>query len=234
MRLYNYKEEDFVLFDGFFKLKKPISNDQKTRKYYKKLCPGCEKNFFTTKKESITCSDKCRSIESRKINEEIVQTGHYQTKAKNNSVELFTKSGYRYVVDNDDLDSVIRIGWTKDAYGYLTSKITISEHQSVHIKLHRFIMQAKEDEIVDHINGDVTDNRKCNLRIVNKSINGLNQKDTNISKVKNGYKFRIAWLGENLKRKTFQKTFKSLNDAQEFRETFKNQLINNKIKKFNL
>ena len=39
------------------------------------------------------------------------------------------------------------------------------------IKLHRFIMEAKEGEIIDHINGDVLDNRMQNLRRVNNIIN---------------------------------------------------------------
>lgn len=40
--------------------------------------------------------------------------------------------------------------------------------------LHRLIMEAKEGEIVDHINQSKHDNRRCNLRIVNKSINAVN------------------------------------------------------------
>lgn len=42
--------------------------------------------------------------------------------------------------------------------------------------LHRLIMRAKKMQHVDHINGDGRDNRKCNLRIVNRSTNMANQR----------------------------------------------------------
>jgi HNH endonuclease len=41
---------------------------------------------------------------------------------------------------------------------------------------HRLILEAKEGEHVDHINGDGLDNRKCNLRLVNRSVNMANQR----------------------------------------------------------
>jgi hypothetical protein len=40
---------------------------------------------------------------------------------------------------------------------------------------HRTLMGAAPTEIVDHINGETLDNRKENLRIVNKAMNGANR-----------------------------------------------------------
>ena len=41
--------------------------------------------------------------------------------------------------------------------------------------LHRFIMDAKTGDVVDHINRNTLDNRRCNLRIVDHSINNKNR-----------------------------------------------------------
>ena len=43
-------------------------------------------------------------------------------------------------------------------------------------RMHRLVMNAKHDEIVDHINNNKLDNRKENLRIVTKQQNAQNRK----------------------------------------------------------
>jgi hypothetical protein len=48
-----------------------------------------------------------------------------------------------------------------------------------HIMLSRFIIDAKEGQIVDHINGGRLDNRRRNLRIVTARQNSLNKKCKN-------------------------------------------------------
>ncbi len=45
-----------------------------------------------------------------------------------------------------------------------------------YIALSRFVMNAKKGQIVDHIDGDRLDNRRCKLRIVTPRQNGLNRK----------------------------------------------------------
>ena len=46
--------------------------------------------------------------------------------------------------------------------GYIVSRFS----EGSLVRLHRFIMEAEQGEIVDHTNHDVTDNRHCNLRVV--------------------------------------------------------------------
>jgi hypothetical protein len=44
------------------------------------------------------------------------------------------------------------------------------------VYLHRHLIDAPEDMVVDHINGDTLDNRRsCNLRVVTESVNNLNR-----------------------------------------------------------
>lgn len=45
--------------------------------------------------------------------------------------------------------------------------------------LHRYILKAKKNEIVDHINRDKTDNRRENLRIVSAKLNCYNKEIKN-------------------------------------------------------
>lgn len=44
------------------------------------------------------------------------------------------------------------------------------------ISVHRFLSCPRPDEVVDHINQNKMDNRLCNLRNTNKSVNSFNSK----------------------------------------------------------
>lgn len=70
-------------------------------------------------------------------------------------------------IDNEDVDKVKNLKWGY-AHGYACCK-------GKNIKssmMHRRILNTTE--FVDHINHNTLDNRKCNLRIVNKSQNQMN------------------------------------------------------------
>ena len=70
--------------------------------------------------------------------------------------------------DSEDYDIVRRYKWNLGADGYCRSG-------SSSIRLHRLVLGVKEGCQVDHINLDITDNRKCNLRICNNSLNQANK-----------------------------------------------------------
>ena len=73
-------------------------------------------------------------------------------------------------IDIDDIDSVIKYKWRLNTWGYAESIIN-----DKHVLMQRFIMNEYDKcNIVDHINRDKLDNRKSNLRIVDKSFNAVN------------------------------------------------------------
>ena len=75
-------------------------------------------------------------------------------------------------VDTEDVDRIIKYKWTIGTWGYPSA---IINNESVF--LHRFILnEYDKNKIPDHINRNILDNRKSNLRIANKSDNAANSK----------------------------------------------------------
>lgn len=65
----------------------------------------------------------------------------------------------------------------KDSLGYIRAKITANGF-SGYVSLHRicfFMHNGYLPEVVDHINGNVQDNRACNLRAANFQTNAWNR-----------------------------------------------------------
>lgn len=82
--------------------------------------------------------------------------------------------GKKTKVDDDDFDNLLKHKWyaAKRGYGFYAQR-RIYKHKTEQI--HRIILKVKKSEEVDHINGDTLDNRKKNLRIVNRSQNEWNR-----------------------------------------------------------
>lgn len=72
-------------------------------------------------------------------------------------------------VDDEDFVELNRYPWYCTAQGYAST----GKYPN-NILMHRLIMNCPEGMVVDHINGDTTDNRKENLRIVKHRHNLLN------------------------------------------------------------
>lgn len=79
-------------------------------------------------------------------------------------------------IDNEDVAKVKNIKWGY-SHGYASGK-------TKSLMMHRRILNTTE--FVDHINHNTLDNRKCNLRIVNKSQNQMNSNRKGVDVRKNG------------------------------------------------
>ena len=87
-----------------------------------------------------------------------------------NCVTMYTSKGEPFDIDLDDLWRVKEHCWVKRYDGYIVSVINRKT-----VRLHRFVMNAPDNMIVDHIHHDTTDNRKCELRLVTRSQNNMNR-----------------------------------------------------------
>jgi hypothetical protein len=85
--------------------------------------------------------------------------------------ELITINGYKAIVDDSDYERLVKYRWyylnTSKHKKYLMANRVVEGHKF----LHRFVLNAPEGKVVDHIDGNTLDNRKCNLQICNQNTN---------------------------------------------------------------
>lgn len=96
---------------------------------------------------------------------------------------LRTTTGDLILIDDEDLELASQYRWYSYARDVRPRRTKRNRYVSTTVKgdgnttlyLHRLLMGAKEGEQVDHINGDVLDNRRSNLRIATRSEQGHNR-----------------------------------------------------------
>lgn len=76
-----------------------------------------------------------------------------------------------FFTDADLEDFVVSRSWCKAADGYAATRVN-----GLMVTAHRLISNPKDTELVDHINRNKKDNRRCNLRNTNKSENAFNSR----------------------------------------------------------
>lgn len=108
-------------------------------------------------------------------------------RSRTNKQEIDVQPGVSFVplphgktclVDTEDVPLVAGRHWHLSNKGYAKSNV-IPKHNNGKwgtLLIHRVVMHAKPGQEVDHINGDPLDNRKSNLRIVNRNENAINRK----------------------------------------------------------
>ena len=76
------------------------------------------------------------------------------------------------IVDAEDVDRVSKFKW----HTYVNHGNTYAKKSHPTMTLHKFILNAPDGSVIDHINGNGLDNRKENLRIVSHRVNRQNSK----------------------------------------------------------
>jgi hypothetical protein len=86
--------------------------------------------------------------------------------------QIHLASGHVALIDDDDLERVSLYKWR--AQPHPTTVYVVAHGKPKGLRLHRFVMNAPDGVIVDHINGNGLDCRKNNLRFATYSQNSQN------------------------------------------------------------
>lgn len=81
-----------------------------------------------------------------------------------------TRCGSEIKVCNKDYEFLNKIKWHLNNHGYPRCAPSFK----FKYLMHSLLIKPKENFVVDHINQNKLDNRRCNLRYVNKSQNAMN------------------------------------------------------------
>jgi hypothetical protein len=126
--------------------------------------------------------------------------------------------GFAAIVDDEDYDRLVKYRWHvmlgNKGIVYAAGRPALGKK----LLMHRFILNAKPEQIIDHVNFDGLDNRKTNLRLCNKSQNAHHNrrghtgvKQHNGGRGNSGWNARI-WIG-NGERKNLG-TFRTREEAE--------------------
>lgn len=138
------------------------------------------------------CKCKCGSIisvrQSHLVSGATKSCGCYQKESAKNRyrktnayvphgdyTEVYDASGHMFIIDTEDISKVNGHYWCLSSKGYIQSSRSGE-------RIHRIIMDCPKNMVVDHISGDRSDNRKCNLRICTQQENCFNKKHMSLNK----------------------------------------------------
>ncbi len=105
-----------------------------------------------------------------------LKRNRYQYEDGGMTCRFFFETGGSFIVDAANFDEVSCRYWQLGKRGYPVFRTSRkSEGGARNITLHRLLMGAAAGYDVDHISGDKSDNRRCNLRLCTHQQNMFNQ-----------------------------------------------------------
>ena len=134
-----------------------------------KTCANCGKTFESKKNKQRFCSVQCRASSTIKRNDIILKENYAEL-----IIESKTYEQKVFLIDIEDVEKIQKYTWRlyyrKGANFYAVAHLNKNDN----IRLHRYITNCPSDLVVDHINHNTLDNRKCNLRVCSQRANTLN------------------------------------------------------------
>ena len=136
-------------------------------------CSCGNPNLVHVRAESLKCGEtkSCGCLEKENLQRIAHRKGQNRFEWAESYIAGFTSNGERFIFDKDDYEKVMQHCWHSTGSGYIVTDLPGKKS----ISLHRYLMNATQNEIVDHTNHDVLDNRRCNLRIVSRGMNNSNR-----------------------------------------------------------
>lgn len=182
-------------------------------------CATCGKkikrrNYLAKKFKNFFCCKKCAGLFKRKENDIILEKDFARI-----IINTLNHGTIESLISLEDVDKIKNIKW----HASFDKTVNNFYIKSKYVQLHRFVTECPKNKVVDHINHDTTDNRRCNLRICTQTENNQNRNGcystNNYSKIRNvsWHKQRQKWqvsLGIKGKQK-YIGIFDSLIDAEQ-------------------
>lgn len=101
--------------------------------------------------------------------------------AQSRTVTSSRHGSFQVIIDDEDVELFDKYTWNIMAKGRLTKHYYIIRgYAHGYEYLHRLITNCPKGLVVDHINGNVLDNRRCNLRICTRGQNATGSAKVNM------------------------------------------------------
>jgi hypothetical protein len=155
-------------------------------------CDCGTKNFVTSSSNLMgkTTSCGCYHLEVLGRNKK-----HNTYEFVDDYVVGYTEKGEKFFFDKEDYDLILSL----DSYWFLEDeyvRVRLERNKErKRISMHHLVLGIDEKVEIDHINTHAYDNRKSNLRIADKSKNGMNigLRKNNTSGATGVYRIRKKW-----------------------------------------